>query len=69
MNDTSDEVFGLDDAQQLLTWARQNGVGRIAFWSATRDTQCAGGAKTYASSDCSGVVQSAGAYQQLFAGY
>jgi hypothetical protein len=34
------------------------------MWSATRDSQCSGGAQTYASATCSSVVQSAGAFGQ-----
>ena len=69
VNDASDEIFGLNDAAQVLAWARQAGLGRLAFWSATRDIACAGGAKSYAASNCSSVVQAPGAFEALMAGY
>lgn len=69
VNDTSDEVFGIADAQQLLAWAKTNQVGRITFWSATRDSECPGGAQSYASSSCSGIVQTAGQFEQIFSVY
>ena len=39
------------------------------MWSATRDTECSGGAQTYASATCSSVVQSAGAFGKALSAY
>ena len=39
-NDTPDEVFGLADAQQLLSFAQQNQMSRLSMWSANRDKSC-----------------------------
>ena len=61
--DTS-ETFTLADASALATWAKTNGLAWLAFWSATRDSECSGGAETYAEATCSSVVQSAGAFGQ-----
>ena len=64
VNDTSSEVFTVADAGSLASWAKTKGLAWLAMWSATRDTECSGGAQTYASATCSSVVQSAGAFGQ-----
>lgn len=58
VNDVSDEIFGLSDAQQLLAFAQQTGMGELAMWSLNRDQQAPGGTLTYASSQYSGVLES-----------
>jgi hypothetical protein len=57
VNDMTNEVFTLADAKQLATFASQVHLGRLAMWSATRDSQCSGGAETYSADNCSSVVQ------------
>ena len=42
-NDDS-EVFSLSDAQTVATFAKQNGVGLVSFWSIDRDQVCPSGA-------------------------
>jgi hypothetical protein len=37
-NDVAPENFTLSDAQQLLTYAQQNGVKELAMWSVNRDS-------------------------------
>jgi chitinase len=37
VNDTTDEVFQISDAAAVESWAVQNGVGRLSFWSVSRD--------------------------------
>lgn len=41
-NDDSAEVFSEADAQQLVSFAKSNGLGRLAFWSVDRDQPCSG---------------------------
>jgi Fibronectin type III domain/Carbohydrate binding domain/Glycosyl hydrolases family 18 len=41
-NDDSAEVFTEADAQQLVSFAESNGLGRLAFWSVDRDQPCSG---------------------------
>ncbi len=53
---TSTESFSVSDASGLLTYAQQNGLGTLSFWSANRDLPCSGGSGTDV---CSGVTQSA----------
>jgi hypothetical protein len=65
LNDVSPEDFTLQDAQQLLTFAQQNGVGRLAMWSIGRDQSCPNNAATV-SSTCSGITQSQFAFGNIF---
>ncbi len=39
-NDIADEVFGLDDAHQLVAFAELHHLGRVSMWSANRDQDC-----------------------------
>jgi hypothetical protein len=43
-NDDSAEVFTEADARALVSFAQQNHLGRLAFWSVDRDQPCAGSA-------------------------
>ena len=60
------ETFTVADATTLAKWAKSNGLAWTSFWSATRDSECPGGALSYAADDCSSVVQSAGAFGKAF---
>jgi Ricin-type beta-trefoil lectin domain/Glycosyl hydrolases family 18 len=60
------ETFTLADASTLATWAKAHDLAWTSFWSATRDSECSGGAESYAEDDCSSIVQSAGAFGQAF---
>lgn len=66
VNDVSGETFTLADAQLLESYALANGFGLLSFWSAARDNQCPGGVESYASDDCSGVLQSQFEYSGIF---
>ena len=67
-------TFTLADASTVASWAAQNGVGRLAFWSVDRDQSCGAAAALKpatsihpdASSTCSGVSQSTGAFTAAF---
>lgn len=66
-NDTPDEVLGLDDAQQLVRFARERGAGRVSMWSLNRDQQCgAQVGQATVSTVCSGVAQAPLAFSQIF---
>ncbi|WP_406169487.1 cellulose binding domain-containing protein [Streptomyces sp. NBC_00996] len=69
VNDVSSEIFKVDDASQLVTFAKSKGLGWLSMWSATRDKQCAGGAKNSADATCSSIVQDAGAFSKTFGAY
>lgn len=60
VNDVQPEVTTKQDAQMVETWAAQNGITELSFWSAARDQPCPGGATGgSASPTCSGVSQAA----------
>jgi hypothetical protein len=61
-NDTG-PVFTIADAQQLLSFAQSNHIGRLAFWSEGRDNgSCSGGV----SPTCSGISQSTFQFTSIF---
>src|SRR4029077_2853470 len=67
-NDIAGEVFGLDDAHQLVTFAELNHLGRVSMWSANRDQDCGPNYPNVqvVSDSCSGVAQSAGEFAGIF---
>ncbi len=67
VNDVSSEVFTVDDATQLVSFARSKGLGWLSMWSATRDKQCPGGAKNSADPTCSSIAQDPYAFSKAFA--
>src|SRR3954469_19693661 len=69
VNDVASEVFKVDDASQLVTFAKAKGLGGLSMWSAARDKQCPGGAKPSADATCSSIVQDAFAFSKAFAAY
>ena len=69
VNDVNTETFTVADASALASWAKTNGLAWLAMWSATRDSECSGGAQTYADATCSSVVQSAGAFGKALSAY
>ncbi len=56
VNDVATEVFGLGDAAQLVTWAKQRHVGMLGVWSLGRDRACVK-PQAEAQNDCSRVAQ------------
>jgi hypothetical protein len=65
-NDVGGEVFTTSDAGQLTDFAVAHHLGRLAMWSANRDSQCSGGVKTNADNLCSGVLQSPNQFATTF---
>jgi hypothetical protein len=64
-NDSSGEIFTLADASTVRSYATSKGIKLISFWSEGRDNGgCAG--QTTASSTCSGLSQSSGAFTKTF---
>lgn len=59
-------TFSLANAKTVESWAKSNGVGRLAFWSITRDQSCGAAAAVAASPSCSGVSQSQLAFTSAF---
>ncbi|MGI8665787.1 MAG: carbohydrate-binding protein, partial [Jatrophihabitans sp.] len=55
-NDSQGEIFSLNDAQTVLSFANAHGITELSFWSAGRDNGgCPG--QSYASPSCSGLSQ------------
>ncbi|MFK4149420.1 cellulose binding domain-containing protein [Streptomyces sp. NPDC004065] len=69
VNDVSSEVFKVDDATQLVNFAKSKGIGWLSMWSATRDKQCAGGTKPTADATCSSITQDAFAFAKAFGAF
>lgn len=69
VNDVASEIFTVEDATQLVAFAKAKGLGPLSMWSATRDKQCPGGAKPAADATCSSIVQSAFAFSTAFGAY
>ncbi|MFD5071259.1 cellulose binding domain-containing protein [Streptomyces sp. NPDC058369] len=69
VNDVSTEVFKVEDATQLVTFAKEKGLAWLAMWSGTRDKECAGGAKPTADASCSSITQEPLAFTKAFGAY
>ncbi len=62
----SHETFTLEDAQQVINWAKSNGIALVAFWSVGRDNGgCPNGS---VSPSCSGIAQSSFQFSSIFRG-
>ena len=51
-------MFTQTDAQEILTFAQQHGIGRISIWSLNRDYGNSAGAINYVDNFSSSLVQS-----------
>ncbi|MEU9481034.1 carbohydrate binding domain-containing protein [Streptomyces sp. NPDC048191] len=60
-------TFTLADAQTVESFAEQNGVGRLSFWSANRDQPCSGSANSLPT--CSEIGQNSLAFTDAFVPY
>ncbi|MDQ0777045.1 hypothetical protein QF026_005511 [Streptomyces aurantiacus] len=69
VNDVATEIFKVDDATQLVDFAKSKGIGWLSLWSATRDKACAGGPKPSADATCSSIDQDTNAFSKAFAAY
>jgi hypothetical protein len=66
-NDSRNETFTLQDAQEIVTWSNSNGVSLLAFWSVGRDNGgCPNGT---VSPTCSGISQSTWQFSSIFHGF
>ncbi|HEY4020042.1 MAG TPA: chitinase [Pseudonocardiaceae bacterium] len=67
-------TFSLNDAKTVESFAASNGLGRLSYWSLTRDQSCGGSAaqavaRPASSPTCSGVSQASLAFTSAFAKY
>jgi len=68
VNDTTTEVFGLEDAKAVFNYAQANPnmIGLLSFWSVGRDNGTCSG---IVSPTCSGVVQKTWEFSSIFAAF
>ena len=66
-NDDPAEVFTEANAQTLVSFAKQNHLGRLAFWSVDRDQPCTGGVGGL--SQCSEISQQPLGFTSIFDQY
>ncbi|KUH35676.1 MULTISPECIES: cellulose binding domain-containing protein [Streptomyces] len=69
VNDVTTEVFRVDDATELVDFARSKGLGWLSMWSSTRDKQCPAGEVGHADATCSSILQQPLAFTRAFAAY
>ena len=69
VNDVVTEIFTVEDATQLVKFAQEKGIGRLAMWSGTRDKACPGGAQPTADASCSSIVQEPLAFTKALGAY
>ncbi|MBT2380318.1 cellulose binding domain-containing protein [Streptomyces sp. ISL-111] len=69
VNDVVTEIFTVEDARQVVKFAQEKGVGRLAMWSGTRDKACPGSPKPAADATCSSIDQEPLAFTKAFAAY
>jgi hypothetical protein len=69
VNDTSDEIFTVANAQQLAAFAAGKHLAWLSMWSAARDTECSGGAASFAQATCSSIVQTPDEFMDAFGAY
>ena len=67
-NDSAGEIFTKANAQSVVKFASSNGIGRLAFWSVSRDQQCKGGTGGGASPICSSISQGELDFARIFTG-
>jgi hypothetical protein len=66
LNDVTTETFTQPDAQQLLAFARQKGLGELAMWSLNRDRPNAAGPITWVEPTSSSIAQQPFEFSQIF---
>jgi cell division septation protein DedD len=69
VNDVVTEIFKVDDATQLVNFAKSKDMGWLSMWSSTRDKQCPGGEKPAADATCSSILQEPLAFTKAFSAY
>jgi hypothetical protein len=69
VNDTSDEIFTVANAQQLVAFAASKHLAWLSMWSGARDAECSGGAQSFASPVCSSIVQAPNAFADALGAY
>lgn len=63
VNDVRSEVFTLDDARQLIAFAKAKQLGLVSYWAIQRDVPCSGAVDLVL---CSGAQTSSYQYSAIF---
>ncbi len=66
VNDITSETFDQQEARELVAFAEQKGIGRLAMWSLNRDQQNAAGKLNYVDLKSSSVLQSPFEFSLIF---
>jgi hypothetical protein len=66
LNDVTTEVFDQQEAREVLAFAEQHGIGRLSFWSLSRDRQNANGTLNYVDLMSSSILQSPFEFSRIF---
>ena len=69
VNDTSDEIFTVANAQQLEAFAASKHLAWLSMWSAARDTECPGGAQASAQATCSSIAATPDQFMDTLGAY
>ncbi len=56
VNDVKEEVFTIENANELVAFAKEKKIGLLSMWSITRDKQC-DKPTTFAQANCSSIDQ------------
>ncbi|MFA4861316.1 chitinase [Methanoregula sp.] len=64
-NDVQAEVFTLEDAKKVVTYAKEHGIGLLSMWSLGRDNG-SGAGSSWASATSSGLDQTTFAFSGIF---
>lgn len=68
-NDVTTEVFDQQEAQELLAFAQQKGIGFLAMWSLNRDQANSKGAISYVEPTSSSLAQQSLEFAGIFKGF
>jgi hypothetical protein len=69
VNDISDEIFTVANAQQLTAFAASKHLAWLSMWSANRDQECPGGPQASYTPACSSIGQTPDAFMDAFGAY
>ena len=69
VNDTSDEIFTVANAQQLAAFAASKHLAWLSMWSAARDTECPAGVQAFAQPTCSSIASTAHQFMTTLGAY
>jgi hypothetical protein len=69
VNDTSDEIFTVANAQQLVAFAASKHLAWLSMWSEARDGPCPSGTQSFASPTCSSIAAAPNAFADALGAY